>query len=456
MKQPKRGSEVLQYSRIRNNSVFRASASTVAVLSSVLYAVVVLSGCAALTGSPTQSPNNSTGTAAISVSPTTIAFSNVSLGTTAKQTVAITNSSSVNENVTAVTATGSEFSISGIALPYALNAGTSTTFTAEFTPMASGNATGSISISAASTNSDPTVTIALTGTGTQAQMSLNPASVSFGTVTVGQTNSQPVIISNPGKVGLTISSYTVTGAGFSASGLSTPLTIQPGQSASLNIAFDPSSAGNASGAVSLTSNAPGSPTTVALTGTGAAATASLSVSPSNLAFGNVTINASSSQSISLKNTGNSNVTISAVNVTGAGFSDSGVNAGLVLTPSQSAALNVTFTPTTAGAASGSVTIASSAAGSPQSVALSGTGSTSHSIALTWSASSSSDVVGYNVYRGTVSGTYSKITSSPVANTSYTDARVQSGQNITYYYVVTAIDSTGAESTDSNQATATIP
>jgi fibronectin type 3 domain-containing protein len=65
-------------------------------------------------------------------------------------------------------------------------------------------------------------------------------------------------------------------------------------------------------------------------------------------------------------------------------------------------------------------------------------------------------VGYNVYRGTVSGSYSKINSSTVASTSYTDSTVQSGQNITYYYVVTAVSSTGTESTNSNQATVLVP
>lgn len=422
----------------------------------MLVAAVALCGCAGVVGSPTQSPNTNPGAAALSVSPTTVAFSNVGVGTTAKQTVTISNSGSASENVTAITPTGTGFGISGITLPYALQAGASTTFTAEFTPTASGNATGSISISATSGNSDPTVTVPLSGTGTEARISLNPSSVGFGTVTVGQTNSQPVIVSNGGNEALTVSSYSVTGTGFSVTGLTTPFTVQPGQSASFNVAFGPTAAGAVTGSISLSSNAPNSPLALALTGTGAAATAGLTASPSSVAFGNVTLNASDSQNVSLKNTGNSNVTISAISVTGAGFSDSGVNAGLILTPNQSATLNVTFAPTTGGTVTGSVTIASNASNSPQTIALSGTGTTAHSVGLSWSASSSSDVAGYNVYRGTVSGTYSKINSSPLSNTSYTDASVQSGQDITYYYVVTAVDSSGAESTDSNQATATVP
>ena len=78
----------------------------------------------------------------------------------------------------------------------------------------------------------------------------------------------------------------------------------------------------------------------------------------------------------------------------------------------------------------------------------------HSVDLTWNASMSV-VVGYSIYRGATSGgPYSKINSTLDASTAYTDSTVQAGQ--TYYYVATAVDSTGAESVYSNQVTAVIP
>ena len=65
------------------------------------------------------------------------------------------------------------------------------------------------------------------------------------------------------------------------------------------------------------------------------------------------------------------------------------------------------------------------------------------------------MAGYNVYRSTVSGGgYSKVNASLVGALSYTDATVQNAQ--TYYYVTTAVDSSGNESTYSNQAQAIIP
>jgi hypothetical protein len=78
----------------------------------------------------------------------------------------------------------------------------------------------------------------------------------------------------------------------------------------------------------------------------------------------------------------------------------------------------------------------------------------HTVALTWNASSSI-VLGYNVYRSTVSGTgFAKINLLPVVLLSYTDTNVLNGT--TYYYVTTAVDAAGVESTFSNEATAAVP
>jgi len=65
------------------------------------------------------------------------------------------------------------------------------------------------------------------------------------------------------------------------------------------------------------------------------------------------------------------------------------------------------------------------------------------------------VVGYNIYRGGVSGgPYSRINSALEATTAYTDNAVTAG--LTYYYVTTAVDGSGNESGYSNQAQAVIP
>jgi hypothetical protein len=82
-------------------------------------------------------------------------------------------------------------------------------------------------------------------------------------------------------------------------------------------------------------------------------------------------------------------------------------------------------------------------------------SISHSVSLSWTASSSPSIAGYNVYRSATSGTsYTKLNGSLLTAMSLTDGSVAAGQ--TYYYVATAVDTSGNESAYSNQTQANIP
>ena len=204
------------------------------------------------------------------------------------------------------------------------------------------------------------------------------------------------------------------------------------------------------------SNSAGNATSNAATLTVTASTLLLNSSSTSLSFGNVNVSSSGSQTVTLTNAGNSTITISNVTIAGAGFNATGVSSGLMLNPGQTATLNATFSPSASGNVTGSVMVASNATNSPDSIALAGTGvaAVNHSVALAWTASTST-VIGYNTYSGMASGgPYTKLTSSPMASTAYTDSTVQSGQ--TYYYVVTAVNSSNEESTYSVQVSATIP
>ena len=79
----------------------------------------------------------------------------------------------------------------------------------------------------------------------------------------------------------------------------------------------------------------------------------------------------------------------------------------------------------------------------------------HFVTLNWTASSSSGVTGYNVYRSTTSGGgYTKVNSSAVTGTNFTDTTIAPG--VTYYYVATAVDGSGNESAFSSEITAAVP
>jgi len=204
----------------------------------------------------------------------------------------------------------------------------------------------------------------------------------------------------------------------------------------------------------VVTNSVGSATSNAATLTVNAQTLLLNASSTLLSFGNVPMPTSSTKSVTLTSAGNSSVTISSVTLSGPGYTVSGVATGLILTPGQTATLNVTFTPSATGPFPGSVIVASTASNSAATVTLSGSGIPAHSATLAWTASTSS-VSGYNVYRSGVSGgPYTKLNSSLVTTTSYTDSAILAGT--TYYYVVTSVNSTNVESVLSNEVSTTIP
>lgn len=396
----------------------------------------------------------------ITVSPSSVNFGSIATGANVSKSVVVTNGGNAPLNVTNASVNGAEFSLSGPAAPMLMVSNQSATFTVKFAPTSAGSATGSLTLAC---DSPPTqVVVPLFGAGNSGpaatgQLSANPNSVSFGSVTDGTTSSQTIRLSNTGPASLTVLGATVSGLSFGMSGLSVPLVLPSKQSTTFNAQFAPQSPGSVTGAISLVTDVAASlPVSIALTGAGAAASLTLTASPPSVTFGNVTVGSSSTQSVTLLNTGNSNVSVQQVNASGTGFTASNSGLPVTLSSGQSVAVNVVFAPPSPGPASGNLSVASTASNSP-GVQLNGTGmqqNVTHSAALTWDPSASA-VAGYNVYRSTQSGTaYAKLTPSADASTTYTDTTVQSGT--TYYYVVTAVDSAGNESSFSNEAKAVIP
>ena len=102
-------------------------------------------------------------------------------------------------------------------------------------------------------------------------LTLQSTSVSFGDVTLNTLSTQAVTLTSSGTAPLTINAGMVTGTGFSISGISFPVTLNPSQTASLDIEFDPAVTGAATGTVTLTDNTSAGKATIALKGTGQAA-----------------------------------------------------------------------------------------------------------------------------------------------------------------------------------------
>lgn len=114
-------------------------------------------------------------------------------------------------------------------------------------------------------------TFTLTLNATTAAMTLSSASVAFGTDALNATVTKTVTLTSSGTAALTLSAAAVTGTGFADSGITFPLTLNPGQAATLTISFDPATAGTFSGSITVSSNAAaGGPAIIGLSGTGQA------------------------------------------------------------------------------------------------------------------------------------------------------------------------------------------
>ena len=281
-----------------------------------------------------------------------------------------------------------------------------------------------------------------------------PRSLSFGSVQVGSSANQYETITNKSPGSLTISKLNISGSGFTVTGLALPMTLTSGQSVTVTIAFAPQTSGSITGNFSVSSKSSHSSVSVGLSGTGTAA-GQLNVSPAALNFGNVNVGKTAALTSSLSASGGS-VTISSVTSSSSEFVLSGFSLPLTIAAGQTVPFTVSFDPQTSGAVSAKLSfITTPMSAATESLTGSGVATTNqHSVSLTWT-DGSSGISGYNVYRSSVSGgPYTKINSALDPTTAYTDSAVSAGQ--TYFYVTTAVNTSGVESKYSNQVLALVP
>ena len=113
-----------------------------------IVACIVMTGCAGVSSGAQQSSSNSkpdpAGAGLLTVSPTTMNFGTVAIGTPATLTGTLTAGSS-DINVTSAAWSGQGYDVSGITFPVTVAAGKSVTYTVTFTPQVAGASSGSIS-----------------------------------------------------------------------------------------------------------------------------------------------------------------------------------------------------------------------------------------------------------------------------------------------------------------------
>lgn len=127
-------------------------------------------------------------------------------------------------------------------------------------------------------------------------LALSSSNLNFGSVPVGSSRSQVLMITNSSNGPFTITQAGVSGEGFEIEAPSLPLTLAVGQSANFKTSFAPAAIGNTSGKVLITKTQVNSPQlqtgtgtqsttskqeTIAMTGTGVAMTPSITTQPVN-------------------------------------------------------------------------------------------------------------------------------------------------------------------------------
>ena len=405
---------------------------------------------------------------AVTLRPTALSFGSVSVGSAKALTLVMSNTGTESYTLSKTSVSLSGFTVAGMSLPVSVAVGQSVSMQVSFAPQATGSVNAMLSLTLTyykrRTNSVGTTTasVPLSGSGTSsgsgsgtATLNPTPTSLSFGSVQAGTSKSMAQSVQNSGTASATISQITASGSGFGVSGISLPVTISAGQSYTFNVTFTPTASGSASGSLSILSNASNATVSIPLSGS-AATQGQLSVAPGSVSFGSVVVGTSTSQAASLSASGSS-VTVSSIGTSDPEFTVSGVTLPLTISAGTSRAFTVTFTPKASGSVAANLAFASNATTSPIAMAVSGSGTApiQHSVSLSWSPSSSPNVIGYNIYRSGVSGgPYAKINSSLDSATTDTDTTVVSGQ--TYYYVVTAVNSSNLESGYSAQVAAVVP
>jgi hypothetical protein len=307
------------------------------------------------------------------LTPQDFQFGDQNVGTTSPpQTASVTNFSGNPLVITKINITGSNFKDFGQTndCGSGLPPNGSCTIQVTFTPSLVGNEIALLNVTYQAAG---TLTMPLYGTGVQQvnTVTLTPSSLTFPLQLVGTTSSpQTATLTNTGNEPVAISNISAT-APFSETN-NCPPNLSVGAACQIQVVFTPTGSGKASGQLSVTDNAQGSPQTVALLGVGE----SVKLSPSSIDFGNQKVGTTSVPvPITLNNLGTTTLNISQIKIKGTDAGDFAQtnNCGNSVPGGGHCKITVTFTPKAKGHRSAEVTIHDDGGGSPQTVPLSGAG-----------------------------------------------------------------------------------
>lgn len=324
-------------------------------------------------GSPQLIDLAGTGIAQASVSPSSLSFGTVPIGSTsAVKPVKLTNNTGFTITLTSIAASGDYTAVAATTggCGATLAASASCTENVTFTPTSLGNMNGSVTFKDSATGSPQFVTLFGTGSGTaNSPITLTPPSLAFGNLAVGGISIvKPVTIKNKGLSNLAIT--IIPSAGYSESSPPTVgcgTSLAGGASCTINVQFAPTVLGPIDGGIKVGYVGANSPQVVSLTGNGIG---QVTVFPASLTFSAQAAGTiSPTKNVTVTNNTGATINVSSIAKSG-DFTETntcggGIGAG------KSCTVSVGFAPAGAGSFLGSIVITDGATNSPQIVDLSG-------------------------------------------------------------------------------------
>jgi hypothetical protein len=323
-----------------------------------------------------------TGLAPLSLSPTSIGFGTVTVGTTTVAKI-ITLTNNTGALLSIAYAASADYTVNAAGTTpcgNSLSGKTKCTLSVTFTPSQNGAANGALTVTYNDSFSPQEVSLSGTGAGgATSPLSFSPASLAFAAQLLGTTSLiKPVTITNNSASSITLAGSLPTSGNFSAQGSGTTpcpgaTLAAAGGKCTFTVSFSPSINGSIKGAVVIADNAAVSPQIYNLSGTGALP---LTFAPASLTFPAQAVGTTSAaQTVTVTNNQSTAVNIAfAASGTFAVATNISGGCGGTLSGLGKCKFAVSFTPSKTGTIQGVVTVTYSGSSlSPQVLKVTGTG-----------------------------------------------------------------------------------
>jgi ASPM-SPD-2-Hydin domain-containing protein len=314
-----------------------------------------------------------TGIGQFDVSPLSLSFGTQRVNTASTaQPITFTNHRNNAVNVIVSNGNSADYNVDDSNCVGGVPAGQSCLVNVVFQPNTAGSQPGTVTVQGQD--------VSLSGTGTLPGASVSPGSIGFGNQPVSTSSAiRTITVTNNGSENLVFSQATLTGANPAQFTLSDTCfaasPLQPGDQCTMSVQFFPTSVGSASAVVQVNDNAPGSPQTVNVSGTGTPSAVVFKPSPVQFKRPHHAGTFSTPRTLTLTNKTNGPITVSKVGLAGQNpnsFRITGGNCpGATLPADGSCNETVRFAPNEVGVKGASLMVNDSGANSPHALALTG-------------------------------------------------------------------------------------